>query len=133
MFYSMAPRTVMRRSIAGSAGLTAGFLFGFVPSAEATKWTPLQDATYKYLCVDLDSVRTDSNGWTRYTMSYCDAGARAMHDNKPIYSAVKCADALPNLSTSNYDVRLLFADGRLVSTERGSALDGSAVLLVCPH
>jgi hypothetical protein len=108
------------------AGLVGCWLLASTALAEATKWAPLP-GEFSYVCVDLDSVRTDADGWTRYSLTYCSGE----HGNRPaevMKLSLQCAAALSN---QDFEVRLYSAAGNLVSTTRGGNLERVAASLVC--
>jgi hypothetical protein len=97
----MTSKTVNLRSCA-IAAITGAFLLASVSAAAAANWVPLKDPRYDNLCVDFDSIRTESTGWTMFGMTYCSG----MHGDSPariLNYAVACGEFL---STGNVNIQL---------------------------
>lgn len=96
-------RALRSGMIAGIAGV---FSIAFTSTSGAKNLVPLKDAKFDYLCVDLDSIRTEATGWTMFGVTYCSG----MHGGQParvLNYAVSCTEfrASGNVNIQLYTTR----------------------------
>ncbi len=72
-------------------GIAFAILFAASSESKAARWTPLQDARFDDVCIDLDGVKADANGWTTYSQTYC-SGQHGGGPAPVLRFAVKCSD-----------------------------------------
>jgi hypothetical protein len=95
-----------------------------VSTATAVNLSPLRDAKFKYLCIDLDSIRAEATGWTMYSQTYC-SGTYGDRPAPFLHYAVRCSEYL-----SSGSISLQFYTSRW-EPKQADRIDRLSIQLVC--